>query len=260
MLGVWDREWIEQAGVRSNAEVVEYFQSPAWAGDLRIPRDRPPFPQAQSLADLGDAELRALLRQQGSVGRARVAGGVATWTRLIDFQPPTGARDVRHVQRDGKFGMLEHTSDGSRTESWNKPVDDVGGPLLVIDVARAGRPDRVLLVVGKRFLYARNRPKDLTPAPSLEALARAEHADRRRLLEYLDCEVASGTIGKGPGRWKIERSTLPWREGAVLDFAASVRPAEVIVGTVLREGSAERWTVSINTFTEAQLSMLFGTN
>jgi hypothetical protein len=260
MLGVWDREWIEQAGVKSNADVVEYFQSPSWAGDLRIPRDRPSFPRVQSLGDLGDAELRALLRQQGSIGRARVAGGVATWTRLIDFQPSTGTGDVRRVQRDGRFGMLEHAPDGSRTESWNKPVDDVGGPLLMIDIARAGRPDRALLVVGRRFLYARNRPRDLPPAASLEALARAEHADRRRLLEYLDCEVATGTIGKGAGRWKIERSTLPWREGAALDFAGSVRPSDVTVGTTVREDSGERWTVSINTFTEAQLNMLFGTN
>jgi hypothetical protein len=258
LLGAWQRDWVQRGGTKSNTRAVEYLQAPTSFGDLRIPIDRPSFAHAVSFRDLSDGQLHTLMQQQGSAGHTHLDGTIATWTHEIDFQPPDGTQDVGRIERVGQRRLYEHALDNSYVESWTKSGDAVDGRLLVIRVERSGRLDRVLLVVGKRFLFVRNRVKDLPQAESLEALADSEHADRARIIEYLDCEISSGTATNGNNRLKIERSTLPWREGRPLEFVGPLRPSTIKAGMATYGTAGERWSISVNTFSEDALRALFG--
>ena len=253
--GVWTREWIERKGTRTNPFDVHFLQTPSLFGDLRIPRDRPSFPRATSFADLSDAELLLLARQRGFAGITTVAGALATWHHEIDFQPPDGTEDIGRLERIDDSQMYEHALDGSYIESW-RSLSSGQGRFLAVRVERAGRLDRVFLVVGDHFLYVRNREKDLPAAESLGSLIIATRATRAQMIEYLNCEFSSGRVHDGSIPWEIERSTLPWREGKPLDFVDSV-----VVGNaeslVPRVASTERWSVPVNTFARADLVALF---
>src|SRR4051812_20336066 len=167
--GVWTRKWIERNGVRTDALEVHYLQTPSFFADVRFPRDRPKLTNAKSFADLRDADLRALARQRGFTGRTTLARDTATWLHEIDFQPPDGEEDVGRLERIDDSHLREHALDRSYVESWRK-VADARGRFLVLRVERAGRLDRTLIVAGDRFLYVRNRKRDLPKAESLEAL------------------------------------------------------------------------------------------
>lgn len=251
--GEWRRDWIERAGRRSSEREVRYLQTPVHFGDLRIPRERPSYAPAHSFADLDEAQLRALMRQQGFVGHARVDGTTAVWTAEIDFQPSDGSADAGRLERRGADAFLEHALDGAYVESWTKTSRASERRFLVVRVERERRLDRTLVVAGDRFVFARNRAVDLPHAESLEALADAEHADRARLVEYLDCEISSGSVRRGEARWIVERSTLPWREGVPLDFIDALRDADLRRGAGFHAAPGERWSVPLNTFPDRDL-------
>jgi hypothetical protein len=167
--GIWHREWIERAGKRSNPREVEYLQTPTLFGDVRFPTDLPAFPQAKSFADLSDSDLRLLAGQQGMTGLTRVANAIATWDHAISFQPPDGGTDTGRLDPPANGLMFEYGLDGSYTEAWKAvPGDD--RHYLVIQIEHSGRLDRVLIVAGDRFMYVRNRAKDLPVADSFDTL------------------------------------------------------------------------------------------
>jgi len=251
--GVWQREWIRRAsGATSSAMTVRYLQTPSWFGDVRIPVDRPRI-AAGSLAELSDAELAGLAKQRGFFGYTTVAGDVATWHHEIDFQPSNGDVDTSRIEPLASSSMLERGLDGSFVEQWWS-LGGGDGRYLVVRVTRADRLERMLVVVGDHFLYARNRARDLPAAASLTALAAT--ASREQLIAYLDCELAQGLIRGGRGPWQIERSTLPWREGAHLDFAdeLAIDAAGALAG---RAAPGEAWAIPINTLTPDDLRVLF---
>ena len=62
-------------------------------------------------------------------------------------------------------------------------------------------------------MFARTRPCDLDPAKSLRDLVQSAEGDRASIEAWLDCEVSIGRLGKDHRAWRIELSTLPWREG-----------------------------------------------
>ncbi|HEX4253162.1 MAG TPA: hypothetical protein VH008_35195, partial [Pseudonocardia sp.] len=69
----------------------------------------------------------------------------------------------------------------------------------------------------------RRRLCDPRPLPDLVAAALAD-AGLDRARDAVDVEVSLGTVA-GPGEWRVTASTLPFREGAVLDLALPERPA-----------------------------------
>jgi uncharacterized protein len=254
LLGIWHRQWIERAGVRSNPREVEYLQTPAVFGDLRIPVDRPQFSHAASFADLSDGDLKLLTAQQAIAGRTRVEGAVATWDHAISFQPEDGSTDAGRLELSKDQTVYEHGLDGSYTEAWKVTP---AKRFLAIQIARSGRPDRLLVVAGDRFLYVRNRRTDLPTADSLEALIASTHAGRAQIIEYLDCEFSTGMVPKGRAAWIIQRSTLPWRESARLELVAQLRPADFADGMVRHSTSAEQWTMPVNSFSSSEIQALF---
>ena len=254
--GVWTREWIRRGSTQSNLFDVHYLQTTSVFGDVRFPRNRPAFPSATSFADLTTADLRLLAQQRGFTGHTTVAGLVSTWHHDIDFQPPDGSDDIGRLERTDSLGMYEHALDGSYVESW-RALSDGQGRFLAVRVERMGRLERVLVMVGNDFLFVRNRARDLPVAESLDALMVAAQDDRARMIEYLDCEFSTGRVHGGSVPWEIEHSTLPWREGRHLDFVDGIVASATGEALTPLVGSADRWTVPVNTLAKAELVALF---
>lgn len=254
LLGIWHRQWIERGGVRSNPREVEYLQTSSVFGDIRIPIERPQFSRAASFADLSDGDLKLLAAQQAMAGRTRVEGAVATWDHQISFQPEDGSSDAGRLQLSSDQTLYEHGLDGSYTEAWRATP---AKRFLVIQIAHSGRPDRLLIVAGDRFMYVRNRRMDLPTAESLEALIAATHAGRAQIIDYLDCEFSTGTVPTGHAAWVIQRSTLPWRESRRLEFVDDLSSADFTDGMVRHSTAAEQWSVPVNSFSANEIQALF---
>jgi len=254
-LGVSKRDWIRRAGVTSNTLTVRVLQTPTMFGDVRIPSDRPSFPGATSLADLTDPQLATLAAQRGFFGYTTVEGDVATWHHEIDYQPPDGEADVGRLERVGTSQMDEHALDDSYVERWSSLASG-DGSFLVVRVTKIERLDRVLLLAGDHFIYARNRAKDLPAAPSLVELIATTHATRETVLGYLDCELSYGKVRGGKVPWEIVHSTLPWREGARLEFVDRI--ALDAAGAVsAKPVPGESWTFPVNTIRPEARRVLF---
>jgi hypothetical protein len=256
LYGLWQREWIEEGAVRSNTLDVHYLQTPSFFGDVRIPRDRPDPGSARSFADLSDQELHALAKQWAFAGPITLVGSTATWHHQIDFQPPDGEEDVGRLKLLAGRRVHETGLDGSYTESW-KSMADGDGRFLVVQTEREGRPQRLLLVAGDYFVFARNRAQDLPKAASLEALIASSHPSRAQMVEYLDCEFSFGRVRGASVAWEILRSTLPWREGHRLEFVDELEVVTEGNRVRPRNSAAERWTVPINTLSAADLLEMF---
>jgi len=213
--GAWQRDWIRRHGGAPDGSVtVRYVQTPSVFGDLRIPGDRPDVAPATSLAELTDAQLAALARQNGFAGVTTMAGANATWHHEIDFQPADDDADVGRIEPDGERRMFEHALDGAYVERWSG-LERGTGEFFAARVERHGHVDQLLAVAGEHFVYARARAVALPPGASLTELIARTHPARDTLLAYLDCEISYGTT-RG---WQIERSTLPWLQGKRLAFA-----------------------------------------
>jgi hypothetical protein len=253
--GVWTREWIERKGVRTDLFDIHFLQTPSLFGDVRIPRDRPSLAHAHSFADLTDAELLLLAKQRAFAGTTTIDGALATWHHEIDFQPSDSSADIGRLERIDDGHMLEHATDSSYVEAW-RSLDNGAGRFLALRVDRAGRLDLLLLIVGDHFVYARNRSADLPQAESLDSLIAVTHATRSQIISYLDCEFSTGLVRGGTMPWAIQQSTLPWREGKRLDFAAAI-VVDDAGNLAPRVGTAEHWTTPVNTLTLAERRALF---
>jgi hypothetical protein len=258
-LGAWKREWIRRAGVTENTVKVRFLQTPTMFGDVRIPLKRPRFPHAGSLADLTDPELAALADQRGFFGYTTIDGDRATWHHEIDYQPPDGTDDVGRLERVGASGMYEHALDDSYVEHWWS-LTSGDDKFLVVRVTKLDRAverlDRVLLVAGDHFAYARNRQKDLPLADSLEDLIAKRHATRATVLEYLDCELSHGYVRGAGVPWEIADSTLPWREGSPLAIVNEITVDSV--GRLSAQAApGETWSFPLNTMSAEDLQVLF---
>jgi hypothetical protein len=208
--------------------------------------------KARAFAELSDAELRLLARQEGFTGRLAVTGARgalrAAWRHEIRFQPlPPGITadevDRARVEPHGGAGMLEYALDGSWTEHWRR-ITDGDERVVEVRVTRGGRLEQVLLVAGDHFLYARNRARDLPAARSLVALIDSVRPTRALLTQWLDLELSAGRIRGGASDWRIEHSTLPWREGERLAFAARVVADPKSGALSGRAAAGERWTIT----------------
>jgi hypothetical protein len=255
--GVWTREWIQEGKVQSNTLDVHYLQTKSYFADVRIPKDRGRFAKAKSFADLTDQELRSLTRQNGFTGLTSTLGAVATWNHDIQYQPSDGKPDRGRLQQNGPGRMHEHGLDDSYIEAW-KSTSDGARRFLVIRVEHAGRLVKTLVVAGNQFIYVRNRAVDLPPAASFETLIDSGKASRAQIEEYLDCEFSVGRVQGGSVLWQIERSTLPWREGGHLDFAAEIIPTRTGAGLAPRSVGDDQWTVPVNTLSARAIKELFG--
>jgi hypothetical protein len=254
--GTWTREWLQEGKQRSNTLDVHYLQTPTYFADVRVLKDRTGLANARSFADLTDDQLRLLAGQMGYTGRTTMEGPIATWHEDIAFRPSDGTPDKGRLERIARDRMYEHGLDDSYIESW-KFLTSGQGRFLVIRVEHSGRLLRALVVVGNEFVYVRNRAKDLPLAASFDALIKATNATREQIVEYLDCEFSVGRVRGGSVLWKIERSTLPWREGRRLDFVEQISVGDGRAGPVPVTVGEDRWTVPVNTLSLDEIKALF---
>jgi|SRR5215813_12787982 len=263
LVAAWERLYILGSDGKPDRSVnVRNIQTPTLFGDVRIPKDRPRFSDAKSLADLTDAQLETLYPQEGFSGFTTVDGYITTWHHQIDYQPPDGSVDIGRIELAGGSNMYEHGVQAVYTEHWwNLSTGD--GKCFGVRVFRR-RPDnttriyQILSVTGDHFIYARNRAMDLPMANSLADLIKSTHATRAQILEYLDCEVSHGFVLGESKPWEIQFSTLPFKQGQALDFINQI-VVDPKTGAVSHRGGPpdEIWSFEINTMNIEDLLVIF---
>ena len=254
--GEWIRDWILRGKSKSNTLDVHYLQTPTYFADIRIPKARSGLAAAKSFTDLTDQQLRTLAGQNGLTGVTTLAGTVATWSDEVAFQPFDGTPDTSRLERRSPNVMYEVGLDGSFTESWRR-VSDGSGQFLVVRVTHSGRLSHSLVVVGNRFVYVRNRSKDLPTASSLEELIETTKATREQIVEYLDCEFSAGRVRGGSVPWEIQQSTLPWRERHHLEFVDLLSARAGGTALVPKSVGVDQWSIPVNTFKPSDIQALF---
>jgi hypothetical protein len=225
-------------GRRDDTTEVTWLQGPSLYCDLRRPPGRPGFAGVRGTADLRPSHLRWLVRQQGFAGRCRQEGDVLRWERTVDLQP-AGEPDQGRVRWEGGV-LVEEGLDHQYLERWH-PQRPAGGAAAALLTDRDRGVAGLLVRVGDAFGYARARPRPLPPGAALEDLLRtAAHPDEQRAL--VDCEVSLGTVVAG--RWVVQASSLPFREGA--DLAPRRDGDGIATADVAADGAPlpRRWSCS----------------
>lgn len=209
--GLWQRLQLSVPGQPVDALTrVDWLQGPVLYVDLRQPAGLARI-KAACLAELTREEAALLATQEGFAGRFRLCGDEAEWLRAIDFRP-CGLGDRGRLESLGDL-VIETGIEAEYTEHWQREAvmrGAISGSAAFTSLAD-GR-EVILVRHGNRFGYARARSLALDGKAALpDLVARAAAAEARMLV---DCEISLGTVtAQG---WRIDRSSLPWREGALL--------------------------------------------
>ncbi len=225
LVGLWRRESIElQDGTLDRTTQVFWGQSSNLFVDIRIPIDRPLRPGCLGFKDFTLEELTQLSEQCAFAGHVLVEDETCTWTRFIDYQPNTGRPDTGRLRLEGNILHEEGSADSIIGMDYHEIYRrDVGGEerRIALRLESCGghlfgeRPpnDAILVVLDDHFMFARGRGCQLEPAETLHELVQKADGNRATIEAYLDCEVSIGRLGIDDHAWRIELSTLPWREG-----------------------------------------------
>lgn len=215
--GLWQRTLLATDDRLDMRSTVYWLQTGSWHADIRIPADRPDFTGTTSLADCSSAQLQWLARQQGFAGITVVTGDQCIWKHVIDFQPPSGKRDIASMQFAHPDKLLEYGIEDAYCETWERVADDKYGhchALQLLDQGTIAEPASYLLVSGNHFIHARNRPAGL--AQLFQGSGQLSCYPQQLLAQLLDFEISFGLIRGAGDPWQITLSTLPWREGQSL--------------------------------------------
>lgn len=245
-VGLWRRDSLMQpTGSRDVTTEVYWLQSHGLYVDLRIPKDRPDFGGYRSLQALPQGHLDWLKSQEGFAGRLLVNDRICHWRRDLDFQPPGSFDDIGEAHFIGDSVLLESGVFTDYAEIWQRSVLNGNGQILA---ARAlpGEQGRLgfWVVVGDYFMYAIDR---LAPFPAVDDVGEGEAFDGIWMRPDFDCEIGFGRI-HGSRPWRIERCSLPFREGDCLfETMQPELPQEGVVwqpplGSILEKAS-DRWRV-----------------
>ena len=136
--------------------------------------------------------------------------------------------------------MIERAPSGAYEEDWR--LQPGSRSFAAHLTKRDAATTTCLYVAGEHAIYARNRAVDLPSAKTLLELARDAKYERDRLQELVNCEFSYGRRRQPGGDFKVEVSTLPWREGELLGVLwvdALASKAVNVEDLVL----SENWTV-----------------
>jgi hypothetical protein len=203
--GVWSRQSIRfPDGQEDNSTRVWWIQANPHFADLRIPISRPDFEGISSLTECGLNHRQWMGIQQGFSGALAAAEEAWQWHREIDFQPPTGKRDIGTLKLDGTDTklMIEQGVDEPNTETWQR-VDDgssTKGQALVLR-RRNHRGHALVVALGKHFIMTIDHRKTTSQCERIDPL---------------NVEISHGTRSGPISQWTVEHSTFPWREGRPL--------------------------------------------
>jgi hypothetical protein len=209
--GLWTRSLIAWPDGRCDVTTaVHWLQGPSLYIDLRQPAARPDFSATRALADVTDEQLAWLVRQEGFAGRLRHEDGCFEWGREIDFQPQAIYSDCGQLRFEADY-MVEVGRDIPYIEHWHRSAIGDVTRCVALRLRDATDGRAVSLVrTGNAFMLAADRGIGLPNLPDLAACVAAA-SDRDAQLALVDCELSFGSVGAHA--WRIERSSLPWREG-----------------------------------------------
>jgi hypothetical protein len=224
MFGCWRRAWIEfEDGTIDDTTTVVWLQTNSLMVDVRIPADRANLASRTGFADCAIDDLRVLAASDASSGFTECGpvamdpkgerSATASWhTRGhgVNFQPVSAFPEPGLMTwSDDATVMYERAPSGAYTEEW-RLVPGSRDPLTVTasginTIYRAGE---IAVVVRDRAIAI---PRQARLADLVD-----EYADDRATLEaLLDCEFSvAQRINDG---WTVFASTLPWKEGTVVD-------------------------------------------
>ncbi len=206
-IGVWKRTLLRTPKVEDTTTQVYWMQTQSWHADIRVPASRPPCKGKLALDQLTRDELFALARQQGFAGTTVVKGDTCRWLRQYDFQPPSGANDIGRMVFETPDRVLEYGVEADYFEIWDRVPGSQGESF-----ARQPSDNRLTLFLGagdfRMIVRPRSEPLPVSPSMSVVAADKSTGA----LREHMDFEISFGRISS-PNTWRIDLSTLPWREG-----------------------------------------------
>jgi hypothetical protein len=210
--GLWRRSLLRFAnGGEDRSTEVSWLQGAALFADLRQPAWRPDFSHLASLADVTLEDCRWLATQQGFAGEFRAENGVFWWHREIDFQPPSPAPDAGRLDWADEV-LVETGAFAPYLEHWhrapNRPAVPAGGLRLRAPDGRAA----IFVRAGEMFMLAIDRAPGVALHGASLAECVAAAPDVAAARAQIGCEISLGQVAA----WRIERSTLPWREGQAL--------------------------------------------
>jgi hypothetical protein len=239
--GLWRRRLIAWPdGEADTTTEVYWLQGPELYADLRIP-DRRPQCKATCLRELDRMTLGFLARQEGFLGRLVVEDSIGHWERAFDYQPDTGRKDRGHLAFEDDV-LVERGVEAPYVEHWVREPHSEECMALSLKIDAPSRVG-VLILAGDAFMYARSRGAKLPPGADLAACLEAA-ASLTRQQDLFDCEISFGRVRNG--EWRIERSSLPFREGHSLRPAVETGTGSLLVDDITAEGSPIRraWQVA----------------
>jgi len=219
-IGVWKRTLLRTPQVEDTTSQVYWLQTQSWHADIRVPAGRPGCAGTSSLDQLERRALLCLARQQGFAGITVVENDICRWLRRYDFQPPTGANDVGRMVFDTPDRVFEHGVEADYFEIWER-LPGSAGPVRTARFST--NPLAWWLEAGDFCMRVRPRRQGSLPvSPSLTALAQPLPDDALR--DLLDFEISFCTRAGGD-TWRVNLSTLPWKEGGTMQAPVGPAPA-----------------------------------
>jgi hypothetical protein len=227
MLGCWKRAWIEFSdGTVDDTTTVVWLQTDSLMVDVRIPSGRSVPSDRATLHQCSIDELRAIASSDASSGYTEcgppvvdahgLRSATASWhTRGhgVNFQPVSAFPEPGLMTwNDDATVMMERAPSGAYVEEW-RLVPGSRDPLTVTHIA-----DATTYRAGPIAVLVRDRRVPIPRPARLHELLDEYAADRSLMEELLDCEFSVAELKDK--QWTIAASTLPWREGQVLDVDA----------------------------------------
>jgi hypothetical protein len=224
MLGCWRRAWIEYSdGRRDDTSTVVWLQTESLMVDVRVAAERSDLSHRRSLDECSVEELRIIASADASsgftdcgppiVGTDGLRAATATWhTRGhgVNFQPVSAFPEPGLMTwNDEATVMFEHAPSGAYVEEW-RLVPGSRDPLTVTNI-----DDETIYRAGPVVVFVRDRRVPIPRAARLPELLDEYVSDRPMMEALLDCEFS--VAERRGNEWTIATSTLPWRQGKVLD-------------------------------------------
>jgi hypothetical protein len=211
--GLWSRSLIRWPDGNSDTTTsVCWMQTPTLFVDLRQPSDRPSFSGVNCLRDLGREHLAWLACQEGFAGEIHFDGTFFEWQRQIDLQPVAAYPDAGRFWFESDM-MVEEGRDVPYIEHWHREarIHEPCAGIRMKDVASGCLG--ILVRFGALFMYARQRLAEVPLRGKLIDCIEGA-ANLQKAQDLVDCEISFGRIDSGG--WRIERSSLPYKENRLL--------------------------------------------
>lgn len=224
LFGCWKRAWIKFAdGTVDDTTNVVWLQTESLMVDVRINAVSRHISRRSGLHDCTIDELHALALNDASsgftecgqpvVGADGMRGATASWNTRghgINFQPVSAFPEpgLMTWSADGTV-MMEYAPSGAYVEEW-RLVPGSRDPLTVTQ-GESGTTYRS----GGIAVFVRDRDIPIPRLARLPELVDEYWEDRTMVEQLLDCEFSVAELSDG--KWRISASTLPWREGTILN-------------------------------------------